>query len=526
MKNPNDLFKLIHSLTSNEKRHFRMSSNFQNGKNAYLILFDILEKQGVYDEEKLLKKLLKLKIIDANQHEEQQLGKLRAMKSYTKTCILRSLRFIHSQRKIIEQKINNALENARILSQKGLIRQSEAELASAKKMAQEFELYQVLIEINRLEIEIIKIKSPKNTLQKLKVIHHEINRLIQLNHLENTYDLIISELEITYRNRGRQDALNPKTASNLELLLDEKLLNLEVAKTSMRTHYSYYYIWGYYHLPSNNIEQAYENFKEVIHIWSSNKNFIKAFSQAYMGVLSNYLNICIISNRINNSFLTYLDYLDKCKKHTNKEQAYHFQIVAFLKLSFYLNKGELDAAESTVQSIKKQIEKFKKLIPISRIVAFYNNIISYYFLMENYKEAGNLVFLMMNDVYRNEQREDLQARIKTFNLIFEFETCVHKEFFTRVESVSNSLKYYKLLNPFTNLIFKNLILVSLAYSKRDEQEKFRRFYAQLIEYKTQIGENNLKGLGIEEIEIWLQSKISNRTMKDIYLDSKKQAVSI
>jgi len=496
-----------------------MSSQFQSGDKDYLILFDILEKQREYCEKKLLRRLIKKGIIDDSQDIDNQRGKLRAIKSYAKKCILKSLRFIHTQRKELEQKVSNHLENARILGQKGLIQQSKEEIKEAKSLAKEFELHTQLIEITRLEIETVKSESPKNTIQKITVLHEEVTELIHLHHLENTFDLLISELEITYRNRGRHDMLNKKVTAQLDELMKTELFDMEQAQKSIRTNYSYYYIWGYYYLLTNQIELALQNFGEVIKIWNAQKSFITTFSQVYMGILSNYLNVCILANKMDKNFLTYLNYLKGRKRQNNKEKAFHFQIVEYLKLSYYLNIGELEEAKDTVNSINTQIDKYRKLIPTSRIVAFYNNILSYYFLMENYREASNYVFKLMNDVYRNEQREDLQARIKTFNLIFEYETCSRKEFFTRVESVSNSLKYYKLLNPFTNLIFRHLILISLAYNNQNEQERILRFYAQLTEYKETIGEKNLSGLGIEEVELWLKSKIEKRPIKDVYLDS-------
>lgn len=60
MKTSSDkLFTLIKSLAKNEKRYFKRSSQLHKLKegNQYLLLFDAIEQQEVYDEEKIKKQI-------------------------------------------------------------------------------------------------------------------------------------------------------------------------------------------------------------------------------------------------------------------------------------------------------------------------------------------------------------------------------------------------------------------------------------------------------------------------------------
>jgi hypothetical protein len=45
--------ELVKSLTKNEKRYFKLFTRFQQGDKSYLKLFDIIDKQTVYDEKKI-----------------------------------------------------------------------------------------------------------------------------------------------------------------------------------------------------------------------------------------------------------------------------------------------------------------------------------------------------------------------------------------------------------------------------------------------------------------------------------------
>ncbi len=53
------LFELIHSLTKSEKRQFKLMSLLHSGDKSYLKLFDEIEKQKKYDEEKIKENIKK-----------------------------------------------------------------------------------------------------------------------------------------------------------------------------------------------------------------------------------------------------------------------------------------------------------------------------------------------------------------------------------------------------------------------------------------------------------------------------------
>jgi hypothetical protein len=66
MSEKNDLHKLIHSLTPNEKAYFKKFAykSKDDKENPYLVMFDAILKQDEYDEEALKKKLKNTKLIN------------------------------------------------------------------------------------------------------------------------------------------------------------------------------------------------------------------------------------------------------------------------------------------------------------------------------------------------------------------------------------------------------------------------------------------------------------------------------
>src|SRR5690349_16221129 len=106
-----ELFNLIKSLNKGEKRYFKLFARTRSAHkdtNNYIRLFDVIEKQGEYNEEKI--KRLKL-VKDVH---------LPMLKNYLYNLVLESLRSLKSKSSDVDSEIGNLLENARIMRDKGL----------------------------------------------------------------------------------------------------------------------------------------------------------------------------------------------------------------------------------------------------------------------------------------------------------------------------------------------------------------------------------------------------------------------
>jgi hypothetical protein len=84
-------FQLVHSLSRNEKRYFKLFSGLVKGQKNYLEIFEIMEKQQFYDEEALKKKLAKKPYAKQLTYE----------KHYLRKMILKALRSYHSSTKAV-----------------------------------------------------------------------------------------------------------------------------------------------------------------------------------------------------------------------------------------------------------------------------------------------------------------------------------------------------------------------------------------------------------------------------------------
>ncbi|MBK6998254.1 MAG: hypothetical protein IPH31_26490 [Lewinellaceae bacterium] len=134
----NDLHQLIHSLTKSEKRYFKLQSQRQTAEGNYLRIFEILEKQTVFDEKALREKL----------DGATFLTQLHVTKNYLREKILESLRSYYSQLSQ-DAKVKDLLRNVEILFLKELFEQAADELQRAESLANEYELHTAQIEVSR-----------------------------------------------------------------------------------------------------------------------------------------------------------------------------------------------------------------------------------------------------------------------------------------------------------------------------------------------------------------------------------------
>jgi hypothetical protein len=125
------LFRLIKSLSKNEKVYIKRNSafhTFKGQKNKYIKLFDALEKMNVYKEEVLLECFA----------DDAFINTLPAARNYLFNVILRNLEAYHHS---VRGEIRSCLNQAEILYEKGLKEQCEKIIEKALVLARKYELY-------------------------------------------------------------------------------------------------------------------------------------------------------------------------------------------------------------------------------------------------------------------------------------------------------------------------------------------------------------------------------------------------
>lgn len=123
-----DTFQLIKAMDKGEKRSFKLFMRRVAAPESLKVitLFDAMDKMVVYDESILLKRHPELK--------KQQLSNLKA---HLYRQLLSSLRMMRNEQ-AIDMQLHEQLDQARILYNKGLYRQSLKILDKAKQLSRDY----------------------------------------------------------------------------------------------------------------------------------------------------------------------------------------------------------------------------------------------------------------------------------------------------------------------------------------------------------------------------------------------------
>jgi tetratricopeptide (TPR) repeat protein len=119
-----DLYELIHSLTSTEKRYVRQTALISGRNTAWLRLFDVIDRQKAFDEEEL-RTILK---------GDPMLGNLSVAKRYVYNAVLRALQ-AYGVGRDFDSEIGEMIEGYKVLYAKSLHTQAARMLRDIKRRA-------------------------------------------------------------------------------------------------------------------------------------------------------------------------------------------------------------------------------------------------------------------------------------------------------------------------------------------------------------------------------------------------------
>ena len=142
MKESDDLYKLMASLTKAEKRYCRLHIQQGAGREATrsLKLFDTIAALPSYSENALRKKL----------GTQLPLRHLPAAKNYLYASLLRALRAYHS-RQTLRLQVRELIDGSYLLLDKGLPEQAGKLAAKARRIARAHDMFEAELEVKRIE---------------------------------------------------------------------------------------------------------------------------------------------------------------------------------------------------------------------------------------------------------------------------------------------------------------------------------------------------------------------------------------
>jgi len=490
------LFQLIHSLNQSEKRYFKIFSSFQAGSKVYIELFDAIARQKEYDEKKL-KDRLKIKAFAT-------------AKNYLYGLILRSLRS-QQQDKNISLELKDLLKDIEILFQKGLYEQSSRLLVKAKKLAQDYEKFPLLLEILQSEHLIANVSI--NPVQHKKIFEDgpkEVAETMSALKEQLEYRRIINLLIYKRSMRGkliRSESDKKEVLEQAHILLDNQPENLLSYKTGMFHHN----IKELYYYSINDIEGAYQNSKNSIRHLESNPMLLTQELNNYMFALNNLMNAQMSLYKYE-EIKSSLDKLKSIPAITPLEKERIFGFSASKEIIYFSHTGRYKEGLERVPIIEKNLELYKDKIHKPACYSIYAKIEELYIVCGKFKQALHWNNKILNDL-KIESFYDFYSNARISEIVIHYEL----ENIEKVQSLIKSYYQFLLKNKEKykyeySLIrfFKNLIPIT---NQHDLKKEFIRFHQELIVLERNPYEK--EAFDFFDLTSWLQSKIENRPFTEI-----------
>jgi hypothetical protein len=501
MKPSSDLYSLIHALSSTEKNYIKKYAGvYSKSKHNYYKLLEAIHKQEEYDEKALLIKFRKESFVKHFAVTKNQLMEL----------ILKLLRQFH-QKNSIHATINAAIENARLLYERGLFSLGSKQVDKAYTLAEEHHAHSKMQEILNLKrIHIVQFQSYSwldDVEEMLASKENLCNAEIEYIYYGKIYYklLFLIRQNVVFRRKNQQK------------ILDEILPNGELRTPRYKGHFytqeRYLYIQYLYSALKEEFAESMKTCVQIIDLWEASPKLIQKEPDGYLVALNTY---SINAHRLKD-WLS-IDYirpkLDLINQQSIKVEALVFENKMLWTFNSYIELKRYDELIEMLPEIEKNLARLQHNLNKVRHVIITMSISYLHLLVGAHDKALEYVDLTL-DLKLKDLRLDLQLSI---DMMFFF---IHYKL-GNVIFLDSALKNYRrkikkkgLMYELEDLQLRYLLKLCAAVDKSKEHALLASFQQEL---QALIDENPRLTIILDSylnLEAWIESVKQNCTMKEI-----------
>lgn len=496
------LYLLIKSLSKSEKRNFKLYVNRlqSNEDSKFLVLFEVLDKQNEYNEEKIF-----LKAIDISKSQ------LSNLKAHLYKQILQSLR-LNASNQDLDIYLREQIDYAKLLYNKGLYNQSLKLLDKAKTTAIEFEKNVLLLEIYDFEKHIESqyiTRSINTTAEEITNNANLLNKKIAGTNTFSNLGLRLYGLYLkTSHVRNEKDYLfvSEFFKSNLPVYNPNELSFFE------KLYLYQSYVW--YNYIIQDFLTCYKYARKWADLFEENQHLIPVYADLYLKGLHNLMAALFFINHKSkfNSTLVKLEKLGNEEFIVNNENnsVLLFQYLYINKINYHFMNGDFSGGLYLVDEIEVGILRYTKKIDDNRIINFYYKIGCLFFGSGDNSQALKYLNKVIN--HPAQIRSDIHGFARILKLIAHYEMGNTEMVEYQVKSVYRFLYKLEELNQVQQLIIAFLRKVPIIDDKSVKKE-FIKLRSNLI--KLQQDPYEKRAFLYLDIISWLTCKIENRTIQEV-----------
>ncbi len=496
------LFQLIKSLEKSEKRNFKLYANRNaSGEELKSVqLFDALDRMDYYDEAFLLKKNETIK--------KQQLSNLKA---HLYKQILSSLRLINDEANIDIQ-LNEQMDHARILYNKGLYLQSLKVLDRMKDIAKannQFTYFQQALFFEKSIESLYITRSIQNRAEQLSKETSEVSHSLTLTSELSNLSL---QLYSWYIQNGH--SRNEKEDAEVQHFFIENLGD----KTNQCKHfYEKLYLYQSYCWNAfirQDFLQYYRYTQKWVNLFEREPFMINIETGHYIKGMHNLMG----SHFDLGNHQKLKETLEVFEKFSNSDvvlnnvnnriQCFVYRTISIFNKHFL--EGSFTEGLQLIPGIENKIKEYEIYMDRHRILVFDYKIACLYFGSGDYERAIDYLNKIIN--WKVDLRTDLQCYSRLLHLIAHYELGNEEILDSLIKSVYRFMAKMQNLSVVEEEIFK-FIRKSFHLSVRTIKPELEKL---LVKLKT-LQNNRFETRAFIYLDIisWLESKLDNIPVQEV-----------
>ncbi len=500
------LFQLIKSLSVSEKGYVKKFCKKTVSNPSYLKLFDAIDNQEEYDEDKIKKKFRKEKFIK----------QLSVAKNYLIKTILRSLRAYHSE-STNNIKVHELLLEIEILYHRRMIGLCHKLIKKTKRIIEEAQLFHHAEELSFWEFK-LTVLSPYTEEMNLQMENIHIFATKGLNAallLSDYRNLAYNVFKLTFKDGYSRDEESIKIAKQFKL---HPLLTKVPSEDNAKALGRYYNIWHKVHEINTDFVKGFEASKAFVELIQRNP---KAFEDNLMSTVIpahyNFLACSIVLNQEaiffkNLEYLQQIPHIHDIQNEAIERLSYYYAVT--LELQFYTHNGHFDKTEAVLNKAIKVVEKgnLKNFgLALFHVELCYSIAYTYFGLGEHEKSENWIILILEHQ--KDNIREDLICMAHLLHLINHAELGSFLYLDNKLRATYNFIKKMKKVHKFEKVTLKFLKkLINLRSST-----ELIDLTAQYIDIFKELEHDPFERMIIMNFDIisFLEAKLNNQDFASI-----------
>jgi hypothetical protein len=504
------LFLLIKSLSKGEKRYFKLQIAKQAASAKIVRLFDLIDKQGIFDDEAILQKAPEIKA--------EQLSNLKA---HLYERILHSLRLFHLSSSTDIQ-IREYIDYARILFDRSLYKQCLKVLKKAKKLAVKNDNLEQMLEILKWEKQVVAQGIDTDDQEKVNAIIGEVkdvnNRINNINLLSN----IQVKLNNWYIKTGfirkahDYEEVREFVRTNLPEFREDDLTFNE--KLNLFSVYVSYYLFVH------DFHNAYHFVRKWVQLFDDSPEFIPIKTEMYIRGIN---KLMLTQSRLQKyqEFVASGNKLKAIYKIPGITLNENIRLMLFKYTTIYdINRhfltGDFSGGISLITQIEHGLDQFVDKLGKHSAITFYYKFACMYIGDSNHRMSAYWLQKIINQ-QNVDLREDIHCFARILNLINHYEMGNADIVDYYIKSTYRFLLKKDDLGNYQKYIMNFLRNLNKGTTEGELIARFKKLRSQLL---TLVDPYEKRAFIYFDIISWLESKIQKRTVQEVIQEKAMRVI--